>query len=214
MATAPESPDDAHYVITVPAVRWAIDTLKGAKIHPFFLAYLHLRKRAVEEGSDVVSAQWDELGELMRVSGGPPGKPYYRPFWHGNVDDPGRYWLNRNIPGSYAASSLRSVPLKVVDTVGSEFSLRPHHAQLARQHLLFDQPVSAVALATFFYRNFAFTAEPPALPSPSDLPEVLRQDFHFSSDSDEEYALLFNGGILPEVDWFEPFVDLDAKGWG
>jgi hypothetical protein len=212
-ASAAEPSDDARYVLTLPAVRWGINTLKGTKVHPFFLAYLHLRKRSAEEGSDVVSAQWDELGELMRVPGGPPGKPYYRPFWHGNVDDPGRYWLNRNIAGSYAPSSLRNVPLKIVEIVGSEFRLRPHHAQLARQHLLLDQPLSAIALAAFFYRNFAFTVQPPAAPSPFDLPEVFREDFHFASQDDEEYAVLFDEGIPPEMDWFEPVADLDAEVW-
>lgn len=197
---------DPTYVLTLPAVRWAIDELRGSKIHPFFLAYLQLRKNAAEEGGGVIVPHWDELGDLLSVAGGPPGKPYYRPFWHGDVDDPGRYWLNRNIAGSYAPSSVRAVPRQVVDIIDGEYSLKPNHAELAVEHLLYGEQVSAIALAAFFYRDYGFTAAPPGAPSPFDLPPVLRDDFRFGGDDD--FALLFHDGI-PQVDfsWFEPFAD-------
>ena len=201
-------PSDRTFVLTVPTVRWAIDELRSAKVHPFFLAYLHLRKHAGTDGTSVITPHWDELGDVLRVPGGPPGKPYYRPLWHGNVDDRGRYWLNRNIAGSYSPSSLREVPRRVVDLVDSEFVLKPAHARLAREHLLFDKPLSAAALAAYFYRDYGFYPPPPGSPSPFDLPVLLREDYRLT---DDEFAVLFDDGISApdmEMEWFEPFDQL------
>lgn len=203
MAAADE---DRTFVLTAPAARWAIATLRAAKVHPFFLAYLHLRKRAADEGNPVIAPHWDELGELLRVPGGPPGKPYYRPFWNGTVDDPGRYWLNRNIAGSYAPSSLRNVPTRVIETVGSEFSLKPSHAALARQHLLYDQPLPAIAVAAFFYRNYGFHSPPPHTPSPFDLVLILRDDFQLEDDA--EFSQLFHDGLEIDPGQVEPWFEL------
>src|SRR5580704_9599020 len=160
-------------VPTLEAVRWGIQTLKASRVHPFFLAYLHLRKQAAEQGTmDDIVPDWEELGTYLRVRGAPPGKPYYRPLWHGNATDPGRYWLNPNLAGSYAPSSLRNVPTRVVGINGSHFSLRPEHARLAREHLLYEEPISAIALAAFLYRDFGLMAERSL--GPHDLAQELR----------------------------------------
>jgi len=198
------------YVLTLDAVQWGIAELKRAKVHPFFLAYLHLRKRGSEDGTQsMITADWDELGTYLAVSGGPPGKPFYRPIWNGNVQDVGRYWLNPNIAGSYAPSSLRGVPRKVVDTNGSEFMLRSNHARLARRHLLYDDTISALAFAAFFYRNHGFVTDDVEPPEPHDLEHVLRRDFRFMDNDDDEFDLLFRS-VVPASsivgDWF---VDID-----
>lgn len=190
------------FVLTAGAVHWAIDELKGAKIHPFFLAYLHLCRQSFDMNTrSMIAPHWDELAEVLRVPGGPPGKPYYRPFWNGNVDDPARYWLNPNIAGSYAPSSLRALPRNVVDTSGSEFALKAGHPQLALRHLLYDEPVSALALASFFYRNYGFTTPGPEM-NPADLAEVLRADYRFA---EQDFTVLFSSAIPQDMDWFAPF---------
>jgi hypothetical protein len=152
---------------------------------------------------------WEELGTYLRVPGGPAGKPYYRPLWNGKGLDPGRYWLNPNLAGSYSPSSLRNVPMRVVSTAGSHFSLLPEHARLAREHLLYGEPISAIALAAYLYRNFGLSSSNPL--EPADLAEVLRQDFHYLPE-DDEFAVLFSGEVPGSlVTWFEP-LDADTVG--
>lgn len=162
-------------VLRLEAVRWAIDTLTSRPAHPFFIAYLHIRARGVEMGRmSQISPRWNDLGRLLAVPGGPPGKPYYRPLLSGQVRDRSRYWMNENLAGSWAPSSLREgqPPLRVVDRAGQLFSLREDHASLARHHLLFDQPISVMALAAYLYRNYGFdNTDPP------DQPHVLASSF-------------------------------------
>jgi hypothetical protein len=195
------------YVLTLEAVRWGIAELKRSKVHPFFLAYLHLRKHASEQGTDTgISADWDELGEYLAVPGGPPGKPYYRPVWNGNVNNVSRYWLNPNIAGSYAPSSLRGVPRKVIDTNGSQFILRPNHTQRALTHLLYNGTISSLAFAAFFYRDHGFAADD--LPEPADLEMVLRRDLRFADD-DDDFKLLFHTVIPGSSTVKQWFIDID-----
>lgn len=191
-------------MLTVEAVRWAVRELTAQRIHPFFLAYLHLRKQAAsQESEEDIRPDWDELGRFMRVSGGPPGKPYFRPLWHGKGADPGRYWLNPNLAGSYAPSSLRDVPYRVIETNGSRFSLKPDHASLAREHLLYGQPVSALALAAYLYRDFAILAD--GSPELIGLIRLLYREFDFTSESPPGARELFTSAVPEEpIDWFEP----------
>jgi len=176
------------------------------RIHPFFLAYLFLRRWAAEQGTpDDIQPDWDGMAAYIRVDGGPPGKPYLRPLWHGKSKDPGRYWLNPNIAGSFSPSSLRELPRNVIDTSGSHFSLRDEHPRLALEHFLYGKSVSAIAFAAYLYRDFGFTK--PSLIEIKDLVLLLRQDFHYTSD-DGEFATLFTVEAPPEsavaFDFFEP----------
>lgn len=193
----------AVFVPTVEAVKWGLGVLKGQRVHPFFLAYLHLRQVAQEQGTlSDIQPEWDQLAEHLAVPGGPPGKPYYRPIWNSQTDDPGRYWLNPNLAGSYAPSSLRNVPYKIVETSGSTFSLKSGHAQLALDNLLYGQQLSAVAFAVFYYRDFGLVTSGGS-PSPLDLAGVFARDFRFDP-SDQDFDTLFITDV-PEgiTSWFE-----------
>lgn len=202
MAVSGANPD--VMVLTLRAVRWAIGELKSSKVHPFFLAYLHLRRHTEFAGSSRVTPAWDELGDFLRVKGGPPNKPYFRPFWNGNVEDASRYWLNANIAGSYAPSSLRTVPRTVIDTDGAEFILLEGHAQRARHNLLYDTRISAVATAAFFFRDYGFLPDDPTA-QPADLLAPLIRDFRLSND---DFDLLFHSDVPSNIsDWFETLVD-------
>jgi hypothetical protein len=145
----------------VDAIRWAVDKLTSRRVHPFFIAYLQIRATGVETGNmSQIRPQWARLGKYLEVPGGPPGKPYYRPFLD-RVHDPTRYWMNQNLAGSWAPSSLREgqPPLEVVDRVGQGYSLKDNHARLAWHHLLFDDTLSVMALGVYLYRNHGFHAE-------------------------------------------------------
>jgi hypothetical protein len=201
------------YVLTIEAVRWALDQLKAQKIHPFFVAYLFLCKWSAEQDTtDEIQPEWAELSDYLSVGGGPPGKPFYRPFWHGTVNDPGRYWLNPNLAGSFAPSSLRNVPSRIVDVFDGAFSLKTGHEMLALEHLLYSKPVATVALGAFLYRDYGFSDNTSA-PTPDSLTLVFRQDFHYPWESTADVSPLFTESI-PEnsIDqWFIP-LDLDTPG--
>jgi hypothetical protein len=178
------------FVLKLETVRWAIQELQDKRIHPFFLAYLHLRQQSAAQGTvDDIAPDWEELAKYLPVEGGPPNKPYYRPFWNGGGTDPGRYWLNRNLAGSFSPSSLREVPKKVVEGRGSHFALRADHAQLAREHLLYDTPISALAMAAYLYRDFGLVSE--REPDLFSLETVFRRDFHFAEPNDPDFDALF-----------------------
>lgn len=197
-------------MLTHEAIRKAIDDLTSRRIHPFFLAYLWIRKYAVDSATeDGIPEDWEELKPLLRVPGGPPNKPYFRPTYS-SPNKAARYWLNPNVAGSWNASSLRigQPPLKVVDYQDGGFALRENHAELALEHLLYGDPLDPDALAIFLYRNYGFDAG--GQPDPRVITESFREHFAFraaspvtSFDFDTLFALKeFDGDTYP----FEPFL--------
>jgi hypothetical protein len=139
-----DDPAQLH-VLTLAAVKAGIETLQNRRIHEQFPAYLHLRQRGLAAGSlSGIEPVWHDVSELLKVPGGPPAKPHYRPFASRNLKDPSRYWLNENLAGSYAPSSLRSTFM--LDQDGA-FALPPDHASQALRVLLKSTRVPAWALA-------------------------------------------------------------------
>lgn len=197
--------DQPVFVLTTTVVRWGIEQLQSRKVHTFFPAYLEIRRIAVEAGSDTgIYPNWGNVEKYLQVPGGPPGKPNFRPFWH-QSRKAGQDWLNANIAGSYATSSIRKVPENVVDPDGSGYALKDGHARLALKHLLFGQALPIFPLAAFYYRDFGFTTDGPALP-PQGLIDVFQQDFGFSTPSDAaDFDVLFSTEIPDRTDWFEPW---------
>jgi len=200
MVTADDS--ETIYVVPVRRVRECIDKLLSRDTHPYFVAYLYLRSLAGRKGSIAgLRPEWTELGKLLAVPGGPPRKPYLRPFWMGERKA-GQEWLNENLAGSFAPSSLREVPSRVVETdARGRFNLRPNHDELARTHLLFDAPLPALAVAGFMFRDFGFVAL--SHPGPEELVEVFRHEYGYDEQSefDQLYETSWSGQAGP---WFEP----------
>lgn len=197
--------DSDQFVLTTPVVRWGIEQLQSRKVHTFFPAYLEIRRTAVEVGSGAgIHPNWGNLEQFLQIPGGPPGKPNFRPFWHGSRKQD-QDWLNENIAGSYAPSSIRKVPLNVVKPDGSGYSLLEDHSELALEHLLFGEALPVLPLAVFYYRNFGFQTAGPSL-SHHDLVDVFRRDFGFSSELDsEDFEILFTINAPDRDDWFEPW---------
>jgi hypothetical protein len=203
--------DQPVFVLSVAVVRWGIEQLREAKIHTFFPAYLEIRRTAtISESATDLHPDWGKLGELLEMPGGPPRKPYFRPFWHGAWKS-GQDWMNENIAGSYAPSSIRKVPLNVVEPAGSGYSLRQNHAALALQHLLYGEPVEAVPLAAFLYRDFGFRTDGPSI-APLDLVTVFQRDFGYDDPAAaNEFNTLYRTSIPERTDWFEPVASPDDE---
>lgn len=206
------------YVLSLPAVRWAIGELELRQTHPFFVAYLYLRRleaKALAAGDDPsdLEPSWSELGQYLSVQGHPPGLPYYRPMWHNKVSDRTRYWLNSNLAGSYAPSSLRSNTRRVVVVnEESHFGLQPDHIEQARTVLLNDTPMSPVVLAAFLFRDYGFTTTDDQPPEPSELALVLSEEFGLG---DVDFERLFSESIPTSAASLEAwFVDADGDSAG
>jgi hypothetical protein len=179
------------WVIRPERVREAIDALTARSVHPFFPAYLQIRKTAVEQGiGSGIRPHWEDVGSFLRVEGGPPGKPYFRPLFT-RAEDFGRYWMGTNLAGMWAPSSLRQgmPPREVVDTANSAFTLRDAHAELALQHLLFGQPVDVMALAIFFFRDYGFYSDESEREAPNvtHVVDLFLRHFAFRGLGSDQY---------------------------
>lgn len=216
MPASPNGLSDTKYVLRVEVVQRAIKQLRQQSFHQYFPAYLHLRQQAARRNSLTgLRPTWSELGTYLEVGDPPPDFPYYRPFIPTTMSNQSA-WLNRNLAGSWAPSSLREgqPPLRVVqyDRASRSFTLREKHWDLARRHLLGDQQVNLIPLAMFLYRDFAVVSDRP--PTGEDLVRVFCDDFGYRTpEDDEEFAYLYRVEIPSGSDgWFEPFVHGEGGG--
>lgn len=199
---ATSQPEPQRKVLTLHAVRLSIEALHKPYIHEQFLAYLHIRKRGVESGSMTgIEPVWTEVGRLLAVDGGPPNKPNYRPFSSRSRHDPAGYWLNPNIPGSFAPRSLRTTSRFMLNAAGDGFDLPTGHAAQALAVHLRRKRQPAWPFAGYFLRNYSFD---PAVSGVSDLIDAFRQVFRFdSADPGSDFDTLFTTGGEPDIAWFE-----------
>lgn len=209
---AEASRDRPTFVLELSVIRWGIGVLVSRRTHPFFPGYLEIRRAASQQGAlTEIHPSWDDIGQFLRVPGGPPKRPYYRPFWD-QSSGAGQHWMNENLAGSYAPSSIRhgTVPRKVVDIDGDgNFSLKDKHWELARKHLLHDEQMPVLPLCVFLYRDFGFTTDGPSI-GPHNLIQVFREDFGYRSDADDaEFSHLYDAHLPDRTDWFAP---LDTEG--
>lgn len=183
-----------------------IDDLWSRDIHAHFGAYLHLRQQAGRLGSmSGIQPDWNALKQYLAVPGGPPRRPFLRPFWKGKKTS-NQEWLNDNLAGSYAPSSLRQRLRMIVEVDDSgRYTLREGHDALALEHLLYGQPLSVIALASFLFRDYAFITAGSI--EPVELAAVFRTEFGYRSPNDDtEFASLYSLDV-PSIDedWFEPW---------
>lgn len=187
-------PETSLKVIALPFVKQAIAELKRPKIHPFFLPYLVLRRHSVLSGSrENLTPNWkEEVGKLLALNGGPPTKPYYRPFFDQDVRDESRYWMNRNLAGSYAPSSIRRLAGEFVSGSGRNYDLSEDHFQRAAASLISNTPVNAYAFSAFLFREYGFRTGDAE--ERDVLVEALRTVFGFdhTPQGDKDFRRLFS----------------------
>lgn len=190
-------------VLTVDAVRRSIEALHKPYIHEQFLAYLHIRERGIAAGTlTAIEPVWTSVGKLLNVPGGPPNKPNYLPFSSRNKKDPAGYWMNPNIPGSYAPRSLRNTSRFMLNAAGNGFDLPVDHARRALDVHLKGKRQPAWPFAGYFLRNYTFA---PSAATAADLIDGFRKVFRFDSvDPGSDFDILFTTGGEPDITWFEP----------
>lgn len=197
--------DDAVpvFVLTRAAVAAGVRALQAVRVHEAFVAYLHLRRVAARTARTTgLSPDWNgEVHEWLEVEGGPPRKPHFRPL-ASRSRDAATYWMNPNLAGSYAKSSLREDMRALLVAPDGTFQVPADAAgdydpvPVASAMLPSNEVIPMWALGAFLYRERAFVGpldEPPGIEAVND---VFCSEFEWT---DREIETLFDTS-LPDLD--------------
>jgi hypothetical protein len=196
-------------VIRRQIVVQCLSRLRKQRTHTLFPGYLYLQQRASQLGR-LGDLQPDFLAffkQFFLVGHHPLGAPYIKPFTEQRASTK-NLWLNENVAGSYAPSSLRpGQPFRQVVTIqGKKYSLPPDHARRAFQHLLYAKPVQVADLAVVLYRDFGLVGDSLRI---EDLIDIFTYEFGYSDEPDgrpnEAFGTLFSLETANawEEDWLE-----------
>jgi hypothetical protein len=196
------------YLVKKEVVASCLERLRQRKTHEHFAGYLCLLYRSAENGDTKnIQPSFPEFFEkFYRVPGCPAGYPYIKPF----ISKPptlNNIWLNSNVAGSYAKSSIRSTFNEVVSVGSSGYSLKRNHSKMALKHLLYSVPLNVFDLAIFLYRDFPLVGDTVTI---EDVVSIFAVEFGYESpegerDSDfetlftEERPDILNGELLESV---------------
>jgi hypothetical protein len=195
------------FLIKKEVVASCLKNLRQRRTHEHFAGYLCLQQRAAAAGrTDNLQPNFAAFfDEFFRVEGQPDTTPYVKPFIN-QAPTRENLWLNRNVAGSYAPSSLRNTLKKVVEIVDGKYSLRNNHAQMAFEHLLFGDCVNPVDLAVFLYRDFPFLGSAVKI---EDVVSIFATEFGYSipgGGRNSDFDTLFRMEISETFnqEWIEP----------
>lgn len=177
--------------------------MREQKTHSLFAGYLCLQYRATEFGQ-LNGLKPDFLSfykTFFQVANHPLGTPYIKIFTEQQASER-NLWLNENVAGSYAPSSLRpNQPFrKVVNIEKNTYSLPTDHATLALGHLLYSTPVQAADLAVVLYRNYGLLGEHTTI---EDLVGIFTYEFGYAEQP----------GALPSADFQMLFSLQSMQSW-
>jgi len=197
------------YVVKKQIVARSLARLRDQKTHTLFPGYLHLQQLAsLNNRLDKIQPDFVSFYKrFLFVGNHPLGSPYIKPFTEQKASTK-NLWLNENVAGSYAPSSLRpDKPFRqVVDIQGKMYSLREDHARRAFEYLLYSNQVQVADLAVFLYRDFGLVAAPPTI---EDLVDVFAYEFGYSTEPgasrNEDFHTLYSLQSVQtwEEDWLE-----------
>lgn len=198
-------------VIRKGVVSEALFRLREQKIHTLFAGYLALQRRSAElrRLTDLQPDFRNFFDEFFLVKDHPLGKPYIKPFTEQTASNQ-NLWLNDNVAGSYAPSSLRAgQPFRKVVTIEKKaYSLPDDHAAQAARHLLFNTRVSVTDLAIFLYRDFGMLGDSFSI---FDLIGIFAYEFGYADEKgvafSDDFSLLFSlqGASSWDIDWLEQY---------
>lgn len=190
------------YKIKAEVVAAAFLRLRSERRHEHFVGYLCMCWEAARCGELLVpKPNFRRFHDLyLKVKDAPLGFPYLKPFVS-EKPTPANLWLNANVAGSYAKSSLRPGRAfsKVVHTSPHGYKLVNDHSEQALEQLLDGHKLSAVDLALFLYRDYAWSS-----PRVSDIVRVFAFEFGFSRSPEgslgDDFNTLFDHDIAPLID--------------
>lgn len=197
------------YVVRRRVVAESLARLRKQKTHTLFAGYLYLQQTASQLGrlEDLQPDFRQFFQKFFEVRNHPLGAPYVKPFTE-KPPSAQNLWLNENVAGSYAPSSLRSGQpfLQVVIIDGKRYSLQPDHAERAFEHLLYSTPVQVADLAVVLYRDFGLLSDSVTI---EDLIDIFAYEFGYASEQgsrpDEKFRTLYSLETAEswEEDWLE-----------
>ena len=181
-----------NHFVKKEVVASCLNRLRQRRTHEHFAGYLCLLYRAAEAGSaDNLQPNFsDFFDDFFRVENCPETTPYIKPFIN-TAPSASNLWLNRNVAGSYAPSSIRSTFKRVVDVTDGRYSLYQNHVQMAFEHLLHGNPLNAFDLAVFLYRDFPLTVAPVTI---EDIVSIFAVEFGYEAPDgvrDSAFNILF-----------------------
>lgn len=183
--------------------------MREQKTHTLFAGYLYLQYRATELGrlEDLRPDFLAFFKKFFQVANHPLGTPYIKIFTEQKASER-NLWLNENVAGSYAPSSLRpDQPFrKVVSIASKSYSLPTDHAVRALEHLLYSQPVQVADLAVVLYRDYGFVDQMTTI---EELVNIFGYEFGYinkpNAEPSKDFQTLFSLQSVAnwEKDWLE-----------
>lgn len=198
------------HVIRKEIVARSLARLREQKTHTLFAGYLYLQYRATQlrRINDLKPAFLPFFKQFFQVANNPLGTPYIKIFTEHHASEK-NLWLNENVAGSYAPSSLRpDQPFrKVVSIENKTWSLYPDHAVRALKYLLFSKPVQAADLAVVLYRDYGLFGEAMTVEA---LVGIFAYEFGYANkpgdEPDENFQKLFS--LQTAQNWDEDWLEV------
>jgi hypothetical protein len=196
-------------VIRKAIVSRSLARLREQRTHTLFAGYLYLQYRATQLGrlTDLQPEFLPFFKQFFQVANHPLGTPYIKIFTEHPASKK-NLWLNENVAGSYAPSSLRpDQPFRKVVRIDKKiYSLPTNHADLALEYLLFFGPVQAADLAVVLYRDYGLLREVVAI---EDLIDVFAYEFGYAdkpgAEPNESFRTLFS--LETSQNWDEDWLE-------
>lgn len=200
-------------VLTVDHVAQSLGVLRGLGVHRNTIMYLCVKRAAAQQKTtENVKIDFREFFERFLTIRNAPSdslnKPYLIPFEASNA----KLWLNRNLAGSFAPSSIRpDNPINTVITMNGSgssvrYTLKPDHSRKAFGNLLNSKKIPVLNLASFLYRDFGFNTDQM---DTQKLMEVFQEEFGYllqgAVTDDFNEIFTYNTESI-EKDIFVPFV--------
>lgn len=197
------------YVIRKQSVARSLLRLREQKTHTLFAGYLYLQQRSAQlhRLEDLQPDFASFFKQFFLVGNHPLGTPYIKLFTEQKASAK-NLWLNENVAGSYAPSSLRpEQPFRqVVNIVERKYSLPFDHAQRTRKHLLYSIPVQVADLSVVLYRDFGLFDD---VVNIQDIIDIFAYEFGYTNEPgaepDENFHILYS--LETAKDWQEDWLE-------
>jgi len=197
-------------VIRKEIVARSLARLREQKTHTLFAGYLYLQYRAAQLGrlNDLQPVFSPFFKQFFQVANHPLGTPYIKIFTEHQASEK-NLWLNENVAGSYAPSSLRpDQPFRKVVTIDKKiYSLPADHAAHALEYLLFSKPVEVADLAVVLYRDYGLLGE---VVSVEELVGIFTYEFGYANqpgaEPDENFQTLYS--LQTTKNWDEDWLEV------
>lgn len=208
------------YVLNPDLVNKAVEDLHDRRIHPHFATYLGLTRYAELHGTrrrmQYPYAEYLEKHYRVEASSGRnmiidgSEKQFLTPFTLQYIPESkwtGDNWQQQVSPGTAGRSQADQGLHMVADMDGDEmiYTLHDDHVDEALEYLLFGDPVPAIPVAAYLYRNRGFVPES-GEPELMDIEELFREEYGFQDDDDFN-TLFINGYELEAGEHFIKYND-------